>query len=196
MYKRGQMVFQEGTNPAGLYCLNAGKVKLYKHASDGKEQIVRIAKPGDFLGYCSLLAGNPYSVSASALEDATICMVPKKNISDLTKNNNRFSEGMMKLLCRTIEESVIKMADLAYKPVRGRVAEALLFLQKFYMEDDNPEGKVVITREDLAAFVGSVKETTIRVLKEFKEDGLIETKKSEIEIKDVAGLVRISELYD
>ena len=196
LYKRGQIIFQEGTNPVGLYCLNSGKVKIYKHASDGKEQIVRIAKPGDFLGYCSLLANAPYPVSASALEDTTVCMIPKQNISDITKDNNRFSEGLIKLLCSTIDSSFTKMADLAYKPVRGRMAEALLFLHNFYTDEENPEGKVVITRDDLASFVGTVKETAIRVLKEFKKEQLIETRKSEIEIKDVDGLIHISEMYD
>jgi CRP/FNR family transcriptional regulator, polysaccharide utilization system transcription regulator len=78
VYKHGQVIFHEGTNPIGLYCVNAGKVKISKTAPDGKEQIIRFAKPGDFLGYCSLLAGQPYGASATALEGATVCLVPKQ----------------------------------------------------------------------------------------------------------------------
>ncbi len=88
------------------------------------------------------------------------------------------------------------MTDLAYKPVRGRMAEALLFLNKFYKDENNPEGVINITREDLASFVGTVKETAIRMLKEFKDEGLIETEKSDIKLLNVTGLLHVSELYD
>lgn len=196
VYKKGQMLFHEGSNPQGLFCVNSGKVKVYRHASDGKEQIVRLAKPGDFVGYCSLLAGKPYPVSAAALEDATVCMVPRSSINALLKENNQFSESMVKLLCRTVEGSVAKMTDLAYKPVRGRLAEALLFLNNFYKDEKNPKGVISITREDLASFVGTVKETVIRTLNEFRQENLIETQRSEIEIKNLNGLIRISDLYD
>ena len=50
-YKKGQTLFYEGTRPMGLYCINEGKVKVFKLSSQGKEQIVHLAKPGDFLGY-------------------------------------------------------------------------------------------------------------------------------------------------
>ncbi|MDZ4844508.1 MAG: Crp/Fnr family transcriptional regulator [Chitinophagales bacterium] len=196
VYKKGQALFHEGSNPQGLFCINSGKVKIYRHASDGKEQIVRLAKPGDFVGYCSLLAGKTYPVSAEALEDAIVCMVPRSSISHLLKDNNHFTEGMVKLLCKTVEGSVSKMTDLAYKPVRGRMAEALLFLHSFYKDEQNPKGIITITREDLASFVGTVKETVIRKLNEFRKEGFIETHRSDIEVKNVNGLIQTSRLYD
>ncbi len=195
-YKRGQIIFNEGSNPMGLYCVNEGKIKLYRYASDGKEQIVRIAKPGDFLGYSTLLAEKKYPVTAAALEDCVVCLVPKNALMDLFKKNERFSESMIKMLSSNLDDSFGKMADLAYKPVRGRMAEALLFLHRFYREEKNPDGVISITREDLASFVGTVKETAIRILKEFKDERLVETEKSNIIIKDADGLIRISHLYD
>lgn len=196
VYKRGQVVFEEGSNPLGVYCINSGKVKLYKHASDGKEQIIRIVKPGDFLGYRSMLAGTRYKLSAAAMEDTAVCMIPKNAFMELYQNNESFSKGLLSALCSTLDESYTKIADIAYKPVRGRVAEALLFLHNFYIDDKNPSGVINIGREDLASFVGTVKETAIRMLKEFKDEGLIETDKSNIIIKDKEGLLHISELYD
>ena len=195
-YKKGQVIFMEGANPIGLFCINKGAIKLYKYASDGKEQIVRIAKPGEFIGYSSLLSGRRYMLSASAMEDAVVCLVPKSDISSLFKKNERFSEGVISLLCSTIDESVEKMADLAYKPVRGRLAEALLLLYQSYKSEENPKGLVSINREDLASLVGTVKETAIRLLKEFKEDELIKTNKSEIEVLNPEGLAQVSGLYD
>ncbi len=195
-YKRGQIIFQEGTNPFGLFCINEGKVKLYKYASDGKEQIVRIAKAGDFVGYSSLLANQRYHLTAQALEDAQVCMIPKDEIQSVMSKNHNFADQMIQLLGRSVNDSVDRMADMAYKPVRGRMAEALLFLNTFYINEDNEEGTITMTREDLASFVGTVKETAIRILKEFKEDKLISTQKSDIMIHDVDGLIRVSHLYD
>lgn len=195
-YKRGQIIFQEGANPIGLYCINKGKIKLSKYASDGRDQIVRIAKVGDFLGYSSLLGGTPYSVSALAMEDCIVCHIPRSIIFGIFKQNSRFSEGLIKLLCQTIDTSIEKMADLAYKPVRGRMAEALLLLYNAYKDADNPTGIINITREDLASLVGTVKETAIRVLREFKDDNLLTTNRSNIQILNIKGLVRTAEMYD
>ncbi|QQS28834.1 MAG: Crp/Fnr family transcriptional regulator [Sphingobacteriales bacterium] len=197
IYKRGQIIFQEGANPIGLFCVNSGKIKLYKYASDGREQIVRIAKPGDFLGYSSLLGGGHYPISAAALEDCTVCLVPKPLILTLFKDNSRFAENYIKLLCDTVEEGYSKMAELAYKPVRGRLAEALLLLHNAYKDDDeNPMGIITVSREDLAALIGTVKETVIRMLKEFKEDEYITTRRTDIIVKNINGLMKVSELYD
>lgn len=195
-YKKGQIIFNEGSNPLGLYCINQGKIKLYRYASDGKEQIVRIAKPGDFIGYSSLLSDRKYPVTAAALEDCIVCLIPKQVLINLYKNNSRFADNLIKMLSANLDETFGKMADLAYKPVRGRIAEALLFLNAFYKDEKNKKGIISLTREDLASFVGTVKETTIRILKEFKDEGLIETDKSNIIVRNVDGLLRICRLYD
>lgn len=195
-YKRGQIIFQEGSKPIGLYCINSGKIKIYKYASDGKEQIIRISKEGDVIGFCSLLSETRYPVSAAAIEDCVICLVPKEEIDHLFKDNSRFSEGYIQLLCNTIGQGYMKMADLAYKPVRGRIAEGLLLLHNSFKSEQNPDGIISLTREDLASLVGTVKETTIRVLKEFKNENLIETRKTDIHVLDPRGLTRIAELYD
>jgi CRP-like cAMP-binding protein len=88
------------------------------------------------------------------------------------------------------------MADIAYKPVRGRIAEALLLLSQSYKNESNPEGTISISRDDLASYVGTVKETAIRVLKDLKEEKLIETKNHDIHIIDRKGLTHVCELYD
>lgn len=196
LYKKGQTIFHEHANSYGLYCLNAGKVKLYKQAADGKEQILKIVTPGDFIGYGAMLSSSTYAVSAEVIEDAVICFVPKESVLKIFRENSRFSEGMVQLLTKTIDQTIEKMADIAYKPVRGRVAEALLLLSESYKDEKNPEGVISITREDLASYVGTVKETAIRVLKDLKEENLIETNNHAIRILDAKGLARVCDLYD
>lgn len=192
VYKKGQVVFQEGSLPLGMFCLHKGLVKITKLGSNGKEQILRIAKAGDFLGYRSLIGGSRYRASAVALEDTTICLVPKAEFMETLRANSVFHDGMMKVLCTVIESAENKLTDIAYKPVRGRIAEALILLDKAF--DDREQ--ITLTREDLAGFVGTVKETAIRIVSEFKNEKLIEIDKRSIKVVNPEGLMRISNLYD
>ncbi len=192
IYKKGQVVFQEGSLPLGIFCLSKGMVKVAKLGSSGKEQILRIAKSGDFLGYRSLIGESRYRASAIALEDTIICLIPKAEFLELMRKNAMFYNGMMKVLCDVIESAENKLTDIAYKPVRGRIAEALILLDKAF--DDREQ--ITLTREDLAGFVGTVKETAIRVVSEFKHEKLIEIDKRSIKVINPEGLMRISNLYD
>ncbi len=196
-FKKGQVIFHEGTRPAGLHCINSGKVKVTKMGSDGKEQIIRLVKPGDVVGYRALLADTNYSASAVALDDAVVCFIPKSQFLELIAKNNEFSGGLMKLFSKALGEAEERMVQMAYKPVRERLAEALLLLQKTYQlkEGDN-NFTISISREDLASIVGTAKETTIRLLSEFKEENIITTKGSSITILDPDKLYKICHLYD
>ncbi len=196
-YKKGQLIFHEGGKPTGLFCINSGKIKIAKLGSDGKEQIVRLAKPGDVIGYRALMADSNYSASAVALEDAVICFIPRSQFLELISQNVDFASGLMKLISNALGEAEERMVQMAYKPVRERLAEALLLLQKTYKQSEGEDQFTIsISREDLASIVGTAKETTIRLLSEFKEEGLIITKGSSITILDQEKLYKISHLYD
>lgn len=195
-YKKGEIVFKEATKADGLYCIHEGKIKLYKKAADAKEQILRIAVQGEFIGYGALLSNTPYTVTAEVLEDSKICCVSKDVIFEVFRTNANFMQSMFSLLTKTLDETLDKMADIAYRPVRGRIAEALLLLHKSYQNEKNPSGVISINREDLASYVGTVKETAIRVLKDFKELKLIETKNHEIVILNEAGLADVVKMYN
>ena len=195
-YKSGQTIFHERNMPSGLYCVNGGKIKLHKMGSDGKEQIIRLVKPGDFIGYRALMSDTPYAASATVLEEATICYVPKQSFFGILKDNENVSDGLMKLLCKNLEESEKRLTEMAYKPVRERLAEALLMIKNTYDDEDSEEYTINMTREDLANLVGTAKETVIRLLSELKKDEVVRTEGRKITIMDKDALVRISNMYD
>lgn len=196
-YKAGQIIFHEGNHPNALFCVNAGKIKLHKMGTDGKVQIVRLIKPGDFLGYRSLLSSTPYSASASVMEEARVCKIPKNTFFEILKENNSISEGMFKLLCSNLQDSEEKLTQMAYKPVRERLAEALLLLKTTYHDKNSSEDFTIsISREDLASLVGTAKETVIRLLSEFKNENFVSSKGRKITILDFNELLKISHLYD
>ncbi|RMF55324.1 MAG: Crp/Fnr family transcriptional regulator, partial [Calditrichaeota bacterium] len=165
LYKRGQHIFFAGTRPSGLYCINSGKVKVFKIDQSGKEQIVRLAKSGDILGYRTLISGDLYTSFAAPLEDSMICFIPKSVFLNLIQSNPMLSMKVMQLLAQDLRAAEERIANIAQKSVRERLAEALLILREFYgMEEDNETLGVAITREDLANIVGTATETVIRFL--------------------------------
>ncbi len=197
LFKKGEEIFREGGRPMGVFCMNNGKVKITKMGDEGKEQIVRFARPGDILGYRSLISGESYSGSAVALEDSSICFIPKSTITKLIETNHHFSLELMKLLSHDLREAENKMTDLAQKPVRERLAEALLFIKETYgFKDDNQTLNVNLTREDLANVVGTATETTIRLLSDLKSEGIIELDGRKIKFVNTPELIRIANLHD
>src|SRR5690554_3567799 len=101
-HKKGQTLFYEGTNPLGLFCMNSGAVKVYKSTSNGKEQIIRLAKAGDLLGYRALLGEENYAASATILEDAQICFIPKESFFSLLTLDGNLYRKLMKSVCHEL----------------------------------------------------------------------------------------------
>ena len=196
-YKKGQLIFKQGSYPHGLYCVNSGKTKLYQLAENGREQIVRLTKEGDILGYRALLSGEQYTSSAEALQDCSVCFIPRNIFFKLIETNSNLSMQVMKLLSNDLKNAEHRVTDLAQKPVRERMAESLLYLKEIYgLENDNATINVVVRREDIANIAGTATETAIRILAEFKNDGLVEFIGKKIKIKNLKNLIHVANLSD
>ncbi|WMJ73643.1 Crp/Fnr family transcriptional regulator [Cytophagaceae bacterium ABcell3] len=196
MYKKGQIIFHEDGFPSGLYCIHSGKVKIAKSNSEGKEQILRLAKQGDIIGYRSLVAGTPYSASGVVLEDALVCFFSKEYFENNLLYTSPVSMEISKLMSVELGKAEERMTHMALKPVRERLAEALLLLHRTFSQDNTECTSINILREDLANIVGTTKETAIRFLSEFKNDKIISSRGSNIVILDLERLIQISKMYD
>ncbi len=196
-YQKGQPIYQEGAAAHGLHCVHQGKIKITKAGGDQKEQIIRLARHGDVLGFRSLLTGHQYSTSAVALDDCVVCFVPRADFLRLLQSNVQFSNSLMQLLAADLGAAEERMLQLAYKPVRERLAAALLLLQRTFGEENPAQAfSTAISREDMAALVGTAKETVSRLLSDFKDAGIIATRGSQITILSASRLLEIATLYD
>jgi CRP/FNR family transcriptional regulator len=197
VYRKGQVLFNEGGHPFGVYCVNKGKIKVSIIGDEGKEQIVRLAKDGDILGYRSMLASERYNATATALEDSQVCFIPKDVFLTALKNESNLSFEVMKLLSSQLKEAEIKLTHLAQKPVRERLAETLLFLKETYGFEPNSELlSVQLSREEIANLVGTATETAIRLLSELNKERIIELVGKKIRIINLKALVRAANLND
>jgi CRP/FNR family transcriptional regulator len=197
VYRKGQILFHEGTRPLGVYCINKGKIKLYKLGNEGKEQIIQLAKQGDILGYRAMISEEVYPVSAETLEESQVCFIPKQDFLQMIADNHELYARLFKHACHELGLMAQNVTNLAQKTVRERLAITLIMLKETYGVDPGEEDKVVInlTREDLANIVGTATETLIRLLHDFKEDLIITTKGRKIILENERELIRIANLY-
>ncbi|MGM0945507.1 MAG: Crp/Fnr family transcriptional regulator [Bacteroidota bacterium] len=196
-HRKGQILYYEGTKPLGIFCINAGVVKVYKTASNGKEQIVHLAQKGDFLGYAALLGEENYTNSAMIVEDAKICFIPKEAFLNTLLSNTQFFKRVTKQLSHELGIMEGKLTDATQKSIRERLAFVLLHLASSYGVEggDSKRIDLVLSREEIASIVGTATESIIRLLSEFKKDKLIELEGKKIIIKDPRGLARLSDFY-
>jgi CRP/FNR family transcriptional regulator len=186
-YKKNQPIFLEGSFPRGVYCINQGKVKVFARGDEGKEQIIHIAKEGEIIGFRAMFSGEPYKVAASTLEECNICFIPKENFLSMIDENPSLRNGIMKELSKELADRALFITNLAQKSVRERLAFALLILGDIYTGEH-----INLTREDMANFVGTATETLIRLLKDFKEEGIIEIHTRKLEILSKEKLLKIA----
>jgi DNA-binding response OmpR family regulator len=177
--KKREMLFEESDYPRYIYFVKGGNVKVFKTNEDGKEYIITIAGPGDFLGYVDLIKESRHTESAAALEEAEVSLIPKEDFIALLYANRDVSSQLIKMLANNIAEKEEQLLHLAYNSVRKRVADAVLLLA-----EKTDSGDINILRDDLARIVGTAKESVIRMLTEFKEDGYIDIKDGIIVVKN------------
>lgn len=187
--ERGDTVFSEGQYPRGLHCIHHGHVKLVRYGRDGREQIIRFAGAGDTIGYAAMITGQPYTISAIAVEPSAVCFVPNENIHRYLRDNPQLSLRVLQLMSHELQDTERRVVELAQKSVRERVAEALLVLRSTFGTDDDGETlNMPLTREEIADIVGTAPESLIRMLSEFKADHVIETVGRRIKVKNVEAL--------
>src|SRR5512136_2613096 len=101
-YKRGEVLYKEGSRISGFYCIHSGIIKVFKTGLDGKEQIIRFAKPGDIIAYRSVLSNEPACTTAKVIEDCQVCFIPTEILISFVKSNSSFALELVKLTCHEL----------------------------------------------------------------------------------------------
>lgn len=194
LYKKGTIIYREGSRLTGFFCVTRGIVKIFKTGIDGKEQIIRFAKRGEIIAYRSLLSKELACTAAKVIDESVLCHVPYQTLLFLIKNNWQFSHHMLQIICRELREANDYITDIAQKTVRERLAEVLLLLKENFDLDNQNTLQISLTREELANMVGTATESVIRLLSEFKQDKMIELQGRKIKFLDISGLRRVANI--
>ncbi|MDH4129632.1 MAG: Crp/Fnr family transcriptional regulator [Spirochaetota bacterium] len=183
-YLKGELLFKEKSYSKGVYIVRKGKVKIFQTNSEGKESIVYIYKKGDYFGYRPILADEPHPVSASAIDNVVISFIPRELFSNLLSRSSGLARKLLGVLSKEFSVWINKMTVFAQYGVKERVALSLLILNRVYQRTDESSKSISISinRDDFAAFVGTAKETLVRMLRIFKDEKIIITKGTKITI--------------
>jgi CRP-like cAMP-binding protein len=194
VYKKGDIIFREGGYPSGIFYIVDGKVKKYKLDKDGKEQIIYVANTGEILGYHAILSEDRYPDSAAALEESKIAFIPKEDFLETIHRSEVLSRRLLKTLSHEFAVLANSLTMFAQKSVRERLALQLIVIREKYKVNFQPGMPVEInmSRDDLANLVGTARENVVRVLSEFKENGILETKGRKIIVLDVNKLISMT----
>ena len=193
-FKKKQKVYSEGEIPNYLMCLLKGKVKIYKDGVAGRLQIFRVIRPFQYFAYRAYFAEEVYKTDAMALEPSTVCMIPFPLVNDLFRNNFNLCQFFIKQLSVDLGIADERTVNLTQKHIRGRLAEALVFLIENYGLEEDKTININMAREDLANLSCMTASNAIRTLSNFVEENIIELDRRKIKIIDEVKLRKISQL--
>jgi len=194
-FKKGDILFEEGAHLNGVFCLRNGKCKVTKLSPNGKDQIIRFIKKGELIGERSVLSGSTAHLTVTALEDMEACFIPKDDIESSFRNNTDFSLDITRAICSDLDNANISIANLAQKNVKERLADTLLLFDRTFGIDDEGFLNIKLSREEIANAIGTATESSIRLLSQFKKEGLIELKGKKIKLLNKVKLQHITEGY-
>ncbi len=187
-YRKKNDIYRAGDYPHHLYYIQQGKIKTFRTNHEGKELITGIYSEGDFLGYEAILKDQTFSDHSMAMEDSELLIIPREVFMQLILSNKEIATKFIQILSQKVDEKEEQLLHLAYNTVRQRTAEALITLNAKVADEEH---KLRISREDLSNMVGTATESVIRVISDFKEEGLLEAKGGNLIIKDLNKLEQI-----
>ncbi len=194
VYKKGELIFKEGSYPSGIFYILHGKVKKFKVFKDGKEQIIYVANTGELIGYHAILSEDRFPDSAAALEETVIAFISKEDFLNTLQQSTILNFRLLKTLSHEFAVLANSITLLAQKSVRERLALQLIVMREKYKENFEPGMPVEInmSRDDLASLVGTARENVVRALTELKDDKIVKTIGRKIIVLDVNKLVKIA----
>jgi CRP/FNR family transcriptional regulator, cyclic AMP receptor protein len=168
---KGTTIVRAGDPTDALYVLISGSMKVYNCDNEGREVIIAILGPGEFIGEMGLIDGAPRSANVVAREHCDLVMIGKEAFKRCLQDNFEVAWQMMKSLVRRLREADKKIESLALLDVYGRVAKLLLD------QSEQVDGRRIITRklpkQDIAKMVGASREMVSRVMKDLETSGYI-----------------------
>lgn len=186
----GEVVFEAGQPGTHFYAVVSGRVRVYRSAPSGKEQILHVFGAGEAFAEVPVFEGKTYPASAQALEDGVLVSIARKGFVEVLKRDPELALGVLALLSARLRSFVTQIAQLSLKEVPERLAGYLLLLRAAQKKDDlvldMPKGQI-------AAYLGTIPETLSRALKKLSEQGLIETSGGKVRLLDVEALARLAE---
>jgi CRP-like cAMP-binding protein len=171
-YRKSEVIFNENDEILRFCFLKTGLLKLSKEDEDGKCHIISIAKPNDCVGLLSVFSNAHYNYSLTALEDSVIYYVDLAALKHVITDNGHFAVKMLARISQAADKVINNTFEINNKNLRGRIAYILLdFIENIYKKNsfESP-----VSRKEMGQLIGMTTENVIRILSEFRKDGIID----------------------
>lgn len=169
-YQKGEIVFSEGDEVKGAYCIFSGCVKIYKTSEEGEQHILRVASSGNLIGYSDFFLKKQSSTSAAVLSDTTLCLIQGDGIEKLLKKSPHLNRLFLRDLSKELINTQEKIQSFLGKNAEERLRDYLSQLLQNHKKGDL---QMVLSREELASFLGVRSETVIRIFSNWEKKGWI-----------------------
>jgi len=190
LFRKDDNLTKQGAFASYVLFIISGYAKQYLEGDGTRSYNIRIIKPGDFVGLSSVFSGNTFTYSSVAITDCQVFLVEKDAIAKVAKENGKFGFQIIKRYCEQNTNLLGTVRSLMYKQMNGRLAETLLYIDS--IKEDKEEIFQLLSRKDLADFAGISTESTVKLLKAFEKDGLIELHEKDITLLKHDALHEIS----
>lgn len=190
LYRKGENICKEKAYASNVLYIADGYVKLYLEGPNNRHINLKILKASEFIGLSSIYGDSIYHYSAVALVDSTICMINTDSFKKILTENGQFASSIIEWYCKKETQLFQRIKSIGLKQMHGRIADTLL-----YLCDNNLDQDILfshLTRKDIADFACISTESTVRLLTELKNDGIIEIEGKKINILDKKHLIEIS----
>lgn len=189
-YKKGEIIYRAEEESDSLYIVNKGKIRIYRLSENGREQLLRILKPGDFTGELALFRTSKHESYAEAMVNTSVCMIRREDLQMLLEKYPSISMKVLQEFSRRLGETERQTARFATEKVETRIA---LFLAEFAEDaEEGLEFKLPMSKKDLASYLGTTPETISRKLGQLEDEGYIRQKSGRrVEILDLDGLLLV-----
>lgn len=168
VFEKGQMIYMAGDKGEKLYVIHSGKVKITRITKSGKEQVIRVLGPGEFMGELSLFSPLPLTDNAVTLTKAIVCVIDGNKLKDLMKRYPTIALKVIEELSQRLEKSESQIENISLHGVEKRIAQALI-----NMAEGKNEIVLKMSKRDLASYLGMSQETLSRKLTAFQDMGII-----------------------
>ena len=175
-FRRGEIVVEQGKKSNALFILLTGRARVLTADVRGREVILAVLQPGDYVGEMSLIDNEPHSATVRAEVQTDMLILGRAEFARCLPENSSLSYAIMRGLVQRLRSADRQIESLALLDVYGRVARALLNMAEMIGEQNTIRNKV--SRQDLAKVVGASREMVSRVMKDLEERGVIETQEN------------------
>lgn len=190
IYKKGEMICKQGSFASHIMYLEKGLVKIYLEGNP-KDLILTITPQKNLMGLQSLYEGNEtFLYSISTYTDSSVRLIDIQMFKQILKQNPLFSYRILNILNESTSQSYGRFFSLTQKQLHGRLADILLCLSRKIFKSETFD--LPLTRSDLSDLTSMSTESVIRILKDFKDDGIIEMNNKSISLMDIPRLDSIS----